>query len=521
MLLGEGVEAWGERSGRGEEVRLVRAEIRAAEAQLDEPVRWTERCPFLGLAARFWVVDPEPHRTAIRRLVEAGHPDAALPLAKVLADKSFPYRVEAAEALRHVPNQFAVPMLIQALTDTDPDVREQAPGSLAAIVREGGLDAGRVKEIIQRLAERLREDSRLAVRYAAYRALLETGTEQGMLLGVGLASSDRSWFKSVLGCANLKNMSYFARASGKASSIRSTAEFIAQTLKEGTDPLFVRFGLSRAYLVSRYGCASARVGAVEGVGLLGDPSATSALVRIVQVESDARLRAAAVGALGEVGGDAAFPVLVGVLEDRNPQVRRTAMQALVRLGDPRGGERLAAILRQGSTYDRLGAAAALEAFPAHTPALIRALGDEVAQVRRAAELALVRQAEPGAIPMLVKVLSGPDEQQGEGAMRVLASYKGEESRKSLLEVLRRGPPQGARLAALALGLRGEPESRCELEQALVDFNYPEAVSIAVVHALEDLNQPASLPLLKRLAKTAYSPTLRTAAGQAAAFIEGG
>jgi HEAT repeat protein len=246
----------------------------------------------------------------------------------------------------------------------------------------------------------------------------------------------------------------------------------------------------------------------------------SALIRIVQVESDARLRAAAVSALGEVGGEAAFPVLIGVLEDRNPQVRRTGMEALVRLGDPRAGERLAAILRQGGAYDRLGAAAALEAFPAHTPALIRALGDEVAQVRRAAELALVRQAEPGAIPMLVKVLSGPDEGQGERAMRVLANYKGEESRKSLLEVLRRGPPQGASLAALALGLRGEPESRRELEQALVDSHYPEAVSIAVVSALEDLNQPASLPLLKRLAKTASSQTLRTAAGQAAAIIEG-
>jgi HEAT repeat protein len=486
-----------------------------AAIEINRPIRFRERYRVLALASRLWIADPEPHLRAIRTISRTGLVQGAFPLISELSDEFSPYRAEAATALARLPHPAAVSPLSRALASPDFGLRKEASLALGSLIKERVLDAEGEANVIEKLSDLLKWDSELQVRHAAYRALISSGSEKGLLLALGSASADPRYLGFVLHCTFLKDLGYLSEVSGEGSSIQKALRIIQPALKK--DPLLIRFTLLRVYLLSRYSCASPRVGAARGLGLLRDPGSVPELARISKFDRDVALRAAAVTSLGKIGGETAFVALTEAMEDGNAKVRRATMEALVELGDRRAGEALARILGKGSAYDRLGAATALLRFPGHSKELIHALRDNVAQVRRAAELALLENPDPDAVPMLIDALSSPDKRQRAGAMRVLATYMGEESRLHLVEVLRRGELPSASLAAFALGLRGEPESRKELERVLTVSNYPDPLTI--VHALQDLNQPESIPVLRSFEESASDPKLRAAAKLAAMVLE--
>jgi HEAT repeat protein len=193
------------------------------------------------------------------------------------------------------------------------------------------------------------------------------------------------------------------------------------------------------------------------------------------------------------------------------------MLALIEVGYPAAGERLADILVHGGGYDRLSAALTMSAIDGQYWSLVQALGDGNVQTRRAAETVLLLHENSESVRALTDALSLPAERCRTGAARVLGRYSGEESRQHLLDILRNGEEQEAALAAFALGLRGEEESRVDLESALLEGDRPNPVTF--IHALQDLGRPAALPALRSYLELPLRSEVRATAELAVTVLE--
>jgi HEAT repeat protein len=250
------------------------------------------------------------------------------------------------------------------------------------------------------------------------------------------------------------------------------------------------------------------------------------------------LRAQAVLELGRLGGEPGFAAAAAALDDERWSVRRSGIEALAELDEPRAQALLAHRLATGSPLERQAAALALAKIPAQAAALVAAFGDPVVQVRVAAEYALLerpkrvaryeeeltadergepddpapavsqekrlelrrsaaealadwRAAQAEAEQALAAALSAPDERVRHRAARVLASYPGDASLALLLEALRSGRSPAATFAAFGLGLRGDPAAREALAGA-ASTGEP-ALALASARALRDLDAPAAQP----------------------------
>jgi len=482
-------------------------------ADLRRPLSVTERNQLLVPAARLWMTDPEPHLTAIRLIGREGDEGVVTGLLEVLADGSFPYRAEAASALAKIPSSRAVPGLSAALSDTDPEVRRESARALGVIIKENRIHGNALATLVERLMKVLKADPNPLTRYAAYRAL--ASSEDWMIFSGAntLAGQDPH---PLLRCAYLQNKSFFALLSGQDSNMRDVA-VVAREMLALWQPWYLYFTLARGFYVSDHPGGVFRVEAVKVLGAMRQQEDVPSLFALLS-DPDAALRGAAVLALGEQRGDAATSGVLQALGDPVYAVRADAIAVLAKLGE-RGGEALGRLLRDGTTFERLRAATALSDVRGQAAALVKAVEDDDPQVRRAAKQALVAQQEPDSVPILIDMLSARRERLRIDAMRVLARYHGEESRKQLIQVLQSGDPPSAPLAAVALGLRAEPEAREALEMALNQPGFPDP--IAAVHALQDLQQGASLPALAAFVRGATDFEAKAAAELAMAVIAGG
>lgn len=483
-----------------------------AMADLQHPLSVTERHQFLVPAARLWMTDPEPHLTAIRVIGREGDEQAVTQLLEALADQSFPYRAEAAIQLARISNPLAVPGLSAALSDRDPEVRAASAGALGAILKDNRIDGSALAALIEPLMTLLKEDPDPLTRYAAYRALSNSKDWDVFLRASALAGSDpHLGLRSA--CFNARV--YFATLSDQDSVRRDGAVVCRETLTE-PQPMYVRLTLLRSRYLSKYPRGVLRVEAVKALGAMrqGEDVAT---LRALRSDPDAAIREAAVLALAELQGDSALPDVLPALGDPVYAVRARAIALLAGLGES-GGEVLGRVVRNGTTFERLRAATALRNVPGQAEALVKALDDDDPQVRRAVKQALIAEQAPESVPLLIGALSAQQSRLRVEATRVLSHYHGEDSRTQLIRALQTGASPSAPLAALALGLRGEPEAREALETALVQAGFPDP--IAAVHALQDLEQRASLPALADFVRAATDFEAKAAAELAMAVIAG-
>ncbi|MFZ0159037.1 MAG: HEAT repeat domain-containing protein [Kineosporiaceae bacterium] len=107
-----------------------------------------------------------------------------------------------------------------------------------------------------------------------------------------------------------------------------------------------------------------REAAAQVLGWLGETSAVGALEQALQ-DDDARVRSAAVEALGRIGLPTAAPAMCLLLGPEQPEaVRITAATALGRLGDPGSSEPLRGLLAESHTLARAAATALSQLGPA-------------------------------------------------------------------------------------------------------------------------------------------------------------
>ncbi len=146
-----------------------------------------------------------------------------------------------------------------------------------------------------------------------------------------------------------------------------------------------------------------RQAAVIALGLIGDPRATKALIRMLKEASpDVRFQAAT--SLLQVNPAKAAGPLRHALKDEDAEVRASAAAAMGDLGDPRDGDRLVPLLEDPVPEVQIEAAVSLARLGdlRGTPVLIEAL--DRGETRYLAAEHLYLCPDPTAVPQLKRLL---------------------------------------------------------------------------------------------------------------------
>ncbi len=159
-----------------------------------------------------------------------------------------------------------------------------------------------------------------------------------------------------------------------------------------------------------------RVKAVRALALKLEPKAADLLVRVLDTEPEAFVRASALLALAAVAGPQAIPHIYPFLSAEDPRLRATAVEALEATGDPRVLEHLLPLLQDQHHRVRAVAARAVQAQdPEAVLACVDAMLADVQEMSvRSAAFVLRYFAEDSALPRLRERLG--DERTGVAQM---------------------------------------------------------------------------------------------------------
>lgn len=212
--------------------------------------------------------------------------------------------------------------------------------------------------------------------------------------------------------------------------------------------------------------ALARWDAEADRGLAGELVALLA-ERLDTAESEARVAVATV--LGKVGRPEDEDLIVHLLKDPDPAVRRSAVVALARLEPGAASEPLRLALADESARVRLAAATALgEAASARViDDLHRLILDEDSRVRSAAVRGIGQHAAHGhvsvdhAVALIDDALEG-DSMVALAAVEALDAMGGPRAAEAALRLLGRSEPELVQAAVACIGRHGEVETVAEL-----------------------------------------------------------
>ncbi|NRD66004.1 HEAT repeat domain-containing protein [Corallococcus exiguus] len=252
---------------------------------------------------------PETRAAAVRKLAEQNNADDLVLFTRAAKDLSAFVRGEAASALGESQDPRVVDLLGELLEDPDEAVQGQAALALAKVKN----DKAKAYLTLQ-YGRRGR-----ATRQVIVQALKSTNVP-GAMASVVAAESKGLWDRNLL------------------------------ALTEGVLP--------------------ERVGAAEELGKSGRPEAVSRLLPMVR-DSQVILAAAAVRGLGDAGDTRAVAPIALLLDESFPELRESAISALMKLQDPTAATKLQAVAVEKSAVSPLATDAILT-FP-RTPATDAAL----------------------------------------------------------------------------------------------------------------------------------------------------
>ena len=239
-------------------------------------------------------------RYAAEALGKIGDASAVPGLLQALKDNSDAWVCKlAAEALRKIDDASAVPALLPALKDSNVSVRRLAVYALGEVG-----DASAVPALLEAL-----KDSNEEVRRGAADALAKIGDASAVpaLLEALKESYDEEMLKHAAGALG---------KIGDASAVPGLLQALKYRGKWGP----------------RY--------AADALGEIGDASAVPALLEALKDSYDEEMRKHAADALGEIGDASAVPGLLQALKDNSEQVRKIALDTLVKIDHDRIFDRL-------------------------------------------------------------------------------------------------------------------------------------------------------------------------------------
>ena len=199
------------------------------------------------------------------------------------------------------------------------------------------------------------------------------------------------------------------------------------------------------------------------------PAVVAALTDALK-DSDAEVRKTAMQALIRLRSAVAFEPLVSALKDSDAEVRQQAAFGLGQLRDPRASAALAGALRDNDAEVRQQAAFALGQLrdASAVPGLTAALKDTDDDVRQQAVFALSQIRDPHSAPALMSALSDPKADVRQQAAFALGQLKSEDAVPGLILALKDKDAEVRQQAAFALSQVGSESAIEPLTMALKD-----------------------------------------------------
>jgi HEAT repeat protein len=238
-------------------------------------------------------------------------------------------------------------------------------------------------------------------------------------------------------------------------------------------------------------------------------------------DKDPQIRKNAARVLGRSGNKSSVRALTKAMKDPENEVRRAAVTALGAIKDPEAVDTLIAALKDPWWFVRSEAAEALGKIrdPRAAAALFELMGDSDSTVTLAAENALLtfaRVEKPPREAYLANVNS-PNPEASRVALIGLAILKDQSTTPGLLAMLKSAEPRKRAQAARALGLALDSKALPDLRAAVADKEG--GVRLQVAEALGNFQDVQSVEPLKKLASSeTEDPRIRRAAAIALAKI---
>lgn len=435
---------------------------------------------------------------------------SASALIDFLGDLELPVRFAAADALGRMGKPAARPLVAEALTSADKDVRSNATAALTTI----GTVA--VPELIEAV-----KSGTPTQRVGAATALGDLGAVRAvpaLISALSAVEQDvRLTARDSLVTLGEPGVDLLIEAMANANAF--TRLHSAEALGEIGDDRAAEVLLEHINDDHR----QVRLAATYAVGKVGDPGAIAELITKLD-DDDREMREAAAVSLGQLDAHQALPQLVLALEDPIEAVREQAAAALGRIdpddrdiltdivarsratdqgtrsaavlalgliGDPRTAEAVAARLdprAEPSIRVRRRAAAALASISssASIDALIDAFGDQDWRVNYAAQEALAAIGEPAVQP-LINLLDSADPLQALYARKALSAMDPPPV-DALIEAGRSSGAQVRLAAVLALSKLSAENAALDALQAMTD-DRDRRVREAAQRAVDELLGP--------------------------------
>lgn len=237
-----------------------------------------------------------------------------------------------------------------------------------------------------------------------------------------------------------------------------------------------------------------RCAAAAALGRIGDGRATSALVSVLDGETNLAIIAAA--ALAQIGDRRAFEPLLGMLGHAHAGVRQAVIAALNSIGHPDMGERMATLLLDPDPHVRESAVkiAGYFGYPECADALLERCYDADPAVCRAAVEHLPYLDDPRTLPTLIDVIQKGNAQARAAVVRALVYVDSAQAVPLLLNALTDTDPWVRYFAARSLGRHGAPES-LDMLGALARDDAANQVRIAAIEALGSIGGARAVAMI--------------------------
>jgi HEAT repeat protein/uncharacterized membrane protein YraQ (UPF0718 family) len=453
-------------------------------------------------------------------LAQLGNPAGANQLLDAVAKGSPGERREGMKFLAELGDARAVPLLVEALVDREPDVAKKSVKPLEQLLaskpayRAEVVKALREKQaplhkaLIMQVLAGLKHPPAIAVfvelathpdpivRQAAVAALGLSQTQQHAgLLQQALHDSHPGVRQAAI-CA-IGEMADTNAVPQLMSIVQTGSVSVARSAAAA----LVKIGPAAApSLLPLLGSAPlpVRMLAANALGDLHAAAAADALLAMAQ-EKETGARAAAANALGRLGDPRAIPLLIRLLADEDEQVAENAALSLADLGKDAATPLLAALRQKQTGVTAALCARALSAAAAASPAVLDDLWKSGNESDRSVALLAAEQlgAEAGSAFILAAVRPEVAPPLRGEALRILGTFLPEDRAPLLAALEEPAPDVVAAAAAAALGSLGASEAAVPI-QKLLTRESPVA-RLAALQALEELGStnaaPALLPLL--------------------------
>jgi HEAT repeat protein len=288
---------------------------------------------------------------AAEALGRIASPASVPSLARALVHEYYGVRQSAAEALGRI-GMPAMPVLVEALRAKDPYDRQRAARALGNVASPDSIPT----------LERALDDTDVGVRQMAAEALGKIASPVSVPVLI-----------KAFGNTNIMVRFLASEALGKIGA-----------------PAIP--GLVKA--LRGHGNGAVRYFAATALGKISSPDVMPILVEALENDDEYLVRSGAAEALGTMASSAAVPSLAKALSDQHWEVRRSASDALVKMGTPA------------------------------IPILIKALGDGASDVRSLASETLGKIPSPASVPSLIKALEDKDWGVRESAAQALGKIGG-------------------------------------------------------------------------------------------------